>query len=329
MQSVALPWTAAAHVAAGQSIVLGVVSLWGWVAAAGWFGRWQFERSLRYDAAAAQATPDRALARPGLAERFFRLPGALLRDPLAGIIEKELRSLARTPRFRMVFAMGFTFGLAVWFPLIATRHADGPQTGRGWFLTVVCVYALTLLGQVSYWNCFGFDRSATALYFAAPLSMAQVLAGKNIAAGIYIYLEVLIVITVTAALGLLEGFGAAFETLGVIGICALYMLALGNFGSVRYPRGLSGERVAHGGGRGFQGFLFLIYPVALAPVGMAYVARYAFESDVAFGVVLAIAAVIGGVFYWIALDSAVKSAGREKERIIQELSQSDGPVVRD
>jgi ABC-2 type transport system permease protein len=48
MQSVALPWTAAAHVAAGQSIVLGVVSLWGWVAAAGWFGRWQFERSLRY-----------------------------------------------------------------------------------------------------------------------------------------------------------------------------------------------------------------------------------------------------------------------------------------
>ena len=49
-----------------------------------------------------------------------------------------------------------------------------------------------------------------------------------------------------------------------MGICALYMLALGNLGSVRYPRGLSGERVAHGG-RGFQGFLFLIYPVALAP----------------------------------------------------------------
>ena len=329
MQSVALPWTAAAHVAAGQAVVLGVLSLCGWVAAAGWFGRWQFERSLRYDAAAAHATPDRALARPGLAERFFRLPGALLRDPLAGIVEKELRSLARTPRFRMVFAMGFTFGLAVWFPLIATRHTDGPQLGRGWFLTVVCVYALTLLGQVSYWNCFGFDRSATALYFAAPLSMTQVLAGKNIAAMVYIYLEVLIVTAVTAALGLSAGLGSAVEAVVVIGICALYMLALGNFGSVRYPRGLSGERVAHGGGRGFQGFLFLIYPVALAPVGMAYVARYAFDSGVAFGVVLAIAAIIGGVFYWIALESAVKAAGREKERIIQELSQSDGPVVRD
>ena len=77
-------------------------------------GGWQFERNLRYDATAAQATPDRALARPGIAERFFRMPGAV-HDPLAGIVEKELRSLARTPRFRMVFAMGFTFGLAVWF----------------------------------------------------------------------------------------------------------------------------------------------------------------------------------------------------------------------
>jgi ABC-2 type transport system permease protein len=329
IQNVALPWTAAAHVAVGQSIAPGVLSLCGWVVVAGWFGRWQFERNLRYDATAAQATPDRALARPGIAERFFRLPGLLLRDPLAGIVEKELRSLARTPRFRMVFAMGFTFGLAVWFPLIATRNMDGPRAGSSWFLTVVCVYALTLLGQVSYWNCFGFDRSAAALYFAAPLSMTQVLAGKNIAALIYIYLEVLMVIAVTVALGLASGPGAAVETLIVMGICALYMLALGTLGSVRYPRGLSGERVAHGGGRGFQGFLFLIYPVALMPVGLAYLTRYAFENEVLFGVVLAIAAAIGGVFYWIALESAVKSAGRERERIIQELSQSDGPVVRD
>jgi hypothetical protein len=50
---------------------------------------------------------------------------------------------------------------------------------------------------------------------------------------------------------------------------------------------------------------------------------------VVFAVVLAISGVIGGVFYWIALESAVKTAGSERERIVQELSQSDGPVVRD
>jgi hypothetical protein len=59
-----------------------------------------------------------------------------------------------------------------------------------YFLTIVCVYALTLLGGVTYWNCFGFDRSAAAFYFAAPLSIAQVLVAKNIVSLIFIYLEV-------------------------------------------------------------------------------------------------------------------------------------------
>ena len=143
------------------------VRLWRWLA--GWFGRWQFERNLRYDAMAAQATPGApdAARRLAIAEWFYRLPSLLWRDPLAAIVEKELRSLARTPRFRTVFIMGFTFGLVVWFPVVASQ-TRASASRRSWFLTVVCVYALTLLGQVSYWNCFGFDRSAAAFYFAAP-----------------------------------------------------------------------------------------------------------------------------------------------------------------
>jgi ABC-2 type transport system permease protein len=327
IQTVALPWTAAAHASIGISGALGLLSLCAWVAAAGWFGRRQFERGLRYDPAAAQAARDvRGKSR---AERFFRLPSLVLPDPLAAIVEKELRSLARTPRFRTVFIMGFTFGLAVWFPVVAGRRAgmDGGGPDHSWFLTIVCIYGLTLLGQVSYWNCFGFDRGAAALYFAAPPPMSRVLAGKNVAALIYIYLEVLMIIAVTAALRLSAGWGQAIETLVVMGICALYMLGLGNLGSVHYPRGLSSDRISHGGGRGFQGFLFLIYPVALLPVGLAYLARYAFESDIIFGLFLAIAAIIGGVFYWIALESADNAAGRRREQIVQELSQSDGPVV--
>ena len=86
--------------------------------------------------------------------------------------------------------------------------------------------------------------------------------------------------------------------------------------------------MSQGGGRGFQGFLFLIYPMALLPVGLAYVARYAFESEVMFGLVLAFRGRHRGVFYWIALESAVNAAGRRREQILQELSRSDGPVVR-
>jgi ABC-2 type transport system permease protein len=328
MQTVLLPWTAMAHAAIGQSAAPAAISLCGWTALAGWFGRWQFERNLRYDAAAAQAAREPvASSRVPITERFFRMPAIFLPDPVAGIVEKELRSLARTPRFRTVFIMGFTFGLAVWFPTIAVRGAGEVRQGSPWFLTVVCAYALMLLGQVSYWNCFGFDRGAAALYFAAPLSLGQVLAAKNIAALVYIYLEVILVVVVTSVLRLTAGLAPAVETLVVMGVCALYMLAMGNLSSVHYPRGLSGERVSQGGGRGFQGFLFLLYPIALLPVGLAYLARYAFDSEIMFGLILAIAAIIGGVFYWIAMESAVNAAGRLREKIVQELSQSDGPVV--
>lgn len=326
MQTIALPWTEAAWAALGQMSIAAFASLGLWTAAAWWFGRWQFERGLRHDPTAAQAAGPRETGlRASTAERLYRLPGRIWRDPLAAVIEKELRSLARTPRFRTVFIMGFTFGLAVWFPVVAGRRSGGPDTS--WFLTVVCVYALTLLGQVSYWNCFGFDRSATAFYFAAPVEIGRVFAAKNIAALIYIYLEVVMVIGVTAALRLSAGWRTVVETLVVMGICASYLLALGNWGSVRYPRGLSGDRAAQGGGRGFQGFLFLIYPTALLPVGLAYLARYAFDSEAIFAMALAIAAIIGGVFYRIALETAVKTAVERREQMVQELSQGEGPVA--
>ena len=56
------------------------------------------------------------------ADRFFRLPSLVLPDPLAAIVEKELRSLARTPRFRTVFIMGFTFGLADYAAMLAVNE---------------------------------------------------------------------------------------------------------------------------------------------------------------------------------------------------------------
>jgi len=66
-----------------------------------------------------------------LSESFYRFPASLWRDPLAAIVEKELRSLARTPRYRMVFVMGFSFGLMVWLPMILGGRANR-HTGLGW-----------------------------------------------------------------------------------------------------------------------------------------------------------------------------------------------------
>jgi hypothetical protein len=153
---------------------------------------------------------------------------------------------------------------------------------------------------------------------------------KNIASLIFVYIEVVILGALTQALPLGMGPGKVVETLVVVGVCALYMLAFGNVSSVEYPHALKPERVTRGGASSrFQALVFVLYPLALLPVFLAYLARYALRSQIAFAAVLTFAAVLGCVVYWIALDSAVGSAARHRERILQELSGGEGPVAAD
>jgi ABC-2 type transport system permease protein len=325
-----LPWVAAAGAVMGQSVWQSLLVIAAWTLAAAWFGRTQFDRNLRYDAMAAQATPlDRVpSAKPSWSDRLYRLPSLIFGDPLAVLIEKELRSLARTPRFRMVFVMGFTFGVMVWLPFVLGRQAERSGVIEQNFLAMVCVYALTLLGQVTYWNCFGFDRSAVQIYFAAPPGISLTLQAKNIASMVIIYVEVLVLTGLTWALHIGVGFGKVVETWLVVAVCSLYMLAFGNISSVHYPRALSPERVSQGGASSrFQALVFILYPLALLPVFLAYLARYAFGSQSVFVVVLGFAAVLGGVLYWMAMESAVDTAGKNRERILQDLSRGEGPVA--
>jgi ABC-2 type transport system permease protein len=184
-----------------------------------------------------------------------------------------------------------------------------------------------MLGQVTYWNCFGFDRSATLFYFAAPQPISQVLIGKNIAAMAFVYLDVAILSAVVGAFRLTAGWGQVVEALLVVGICAVYMLGLGNMASVNYPRPLNPESVSRGGSSGrSQGLMLMFYPLALLPVFLAYLARWALNSELAFIAVLAIAAVIGGIVYWIGLDSAVTAAGAKREQLFKALTQGEGPI---
>ena len=73
--------------------------------------------------------------------------------------------------------------------------------------------------------------------------------------------------------------------------------------------------------------MFFVYPLALVPALLAYWARYAFRSQLAFYLLLSFAAGLGAIVYWIALDSAVKAAEQRREQIITVLSRNDGPVM--
>jgi ABC-2 type transport system permease protein len=322
------PWSATVRIAFGHEMLYGGLILIAWTVAAFAFGRRQFERSLRYDAQAT-AGPKKNDRTQSRLEPFYRLPALFLPDPAAAIVEKELRSLSRTPRFRMVFIMGFSFGLIVWLPIsFGTQQGTQSSLIAEHYLTIVSVYALTLLGQVSYLNTFGFDRSAAQIYFSAPVSMASSLASKNIAVVLWMIVEMLAVTLASFVLRIRITPESIVEAFVVTAIVAAYLLAMGNLSSVHFPRAMNPERVSQGGAANrMQALIFLFYPIALLPVFLAFWARQVFQSQIFFSAILAFAAVLGAVVYWISMDSAVTTVVQRREKILMELSRGEGPVA--
>jgi ABC-2 type transport system permease protein len=227
-----------------------------------------------------------------------------------------------------VFIMGFTFGLLVWLPLIMGRGQMRNAGVADNFLVVVSLYAFTLLGQVSYWNSFGFDRSAAQAWFVMPVPLARTLFGKNLAAALFIFLEVAAVTAACLLMRIHIAPARLLEAFLVTPVAALYMLSLGNLSSVHFPRPMTPERVSQGGSANrFQGLLFLLYPFALLPILLAYLARWALASSLAFYMVLGFAAVLGIAVYWISMESAVDAGRARRELLLAELARGEGPVV--
>lgn len=320
------PWSAAASLASGRFSGVHVAALLAWTGLAWIFGRLQFEKGLRFDAAESNATPPAAASKTGLWGRAVRWPALIFRDPLAALIEKEIRFLARAPRFRLVFTMGFTFGLVIWLPMSFGR--DG---GQGFlaenYLTMVSLYAMLLLGDVCFWNIFGFDRSAAQAYWVMPVRFSTVLMGKNVAALFFVFLDITIIVAVCALLRRPMTPLSVAEAYAVSIVVALYMTALGNVTSTAMPRAVNPSKAMRSGSAGrLQAMLLLLYPVAAVPALLAYGARYAFRSEAAFFAVLGVSALAGCAMYWVGLDSALENAVNKKEQILTALSQGEGLI---
>jgi len=321
------PWTAAGRLALGGSAALDWVVLGAWTLAAFLFGRWQFSRSLRLDAAAAGSAARPVPRSSAWTNRLYRLPERFLPDPLAALVGKELRSLFRTPRFRLVFFMGFTFGLLIWAPLWQNhrvRFLPAPED----LSVLVSVYALLLLSEVVFWNVLGFDRAAVQLYFAVPAPFSTVLLGKNLAAVIVVALEVTLITTACLAVRLPVTAGKILETYAVLLILSMYLTAAGNLSSLYWARPVDPD---HAWGRTSRGrshaLMVLVFPLLGLPVVGAYVARHVFQSQVVFAAVLAVVALIGVTVYRAALRAAAQRAERERETLLAVLLPGAGPVA--
>ena len=262
------PWTVAGGLALGARWPLGWTALAGWLALAWWYGRWQFARSLRFDARARRAGEYAAGERPAWMDRFFRWPAVVFRDPMAAMVEKELRSLARTPRFRLVFLMGFTFGPLIWMPMSLGHGMQADSLLVTNYLTLVSAYALILLGDVTFWNALGLDRSAAQLYYLLPAPFGRILAAKNLAAVFVVLVEVTAV--TLACLALRMPFSGREDRRSVRGDLGAEPLPAGHgqpqLGLLSGGRSLRANLAPQFGGALPRVAGSVLYPVAAAPV---------------------------------------------------------------
>jgi ABC-2 type transport system permease protein len=322
------PWTATANLILGNRFWPSLAVLSAWTVGTLIFGRRQFSQTLAFDSDASNASDSRGGRRSWWIEWFYRLPSAVLKDPLGALVEKEVRSLMRSPRFRLVFLMGFTFGLVIWLPMVFV-----PQGLLGGFfvrnyLTVVCVYALMLMSEVCFWNAFGFDRSAAQFYFLAPVPFRRVMAGKNVTALFFMLLEIAMVTALCALLRMPLGLRRFAEAYSVAAVVMIFLFSAGNLLSIRQARGVNpGNSFRTGAAGRLQAMLFAIYPATFAPVLLAYLARYAFDSQAALFVVLSLDAIVGLMVYRVVLDWAVRTADLTRETMIAALSAGDGPIA--
>jgi ABC-2 type transport system permease protein len=120
---------------------------------------------------------------------------------------------------------------------------------------------------------------------------------------------------------------SVLETFAVVTVLSVFLFAIGNIVSTRYPRPVDpAQSWRNASGGKIQILLLLVYPVIGSPVLLAYGARYAFEEELVFYGVLGLDLLIGIVTYFVSLESAAVYAEKHSEEITQALSRSHGPV---
>ena len=321
-----LPWVSAAHVLSGSGDWKDWLSAILWVAAAYAFGRWQFERSLRFDQEAARSAGDSGAKESGVVESFFRIPGRVLPDPIGAMVEKEIRSLLRSPRFRLLFIMGFSFGLLIWLPMMFGRK--NPSVMASYFLVIICAYAITLLSEVLVWNTLGYDRSAAQFYWLVPMPPRYLMIAKNLTALLLIFLQILIITAICLVFRLPVTIRMFADAVLVCMLLMVLLMSVGNYSSLRFPRAVDPrESWKRSAATKFQALLLLLYPVLAIPFAFAYWARTVWEAQWPFYTVIGFVGISAITAYSLSLDSAERIAIDEKERILNLLGQGEDPMA--
>lgn len=195
------------------------------------------------------------------------------------------------------------------------------------YLPAVNTYGLLIIGETLLWNTFGFDRRAAQLYFVCPVSLKTVFLAKNIVA---VSLVALMTMLIWLAGGLLRSFLRVQDlaaSLLLTAVLTVFFLAFGNFTSVWMPRPIDPNQAMKNQNNAKASALLLLGAALLViPIGLAVVARWAFNAEWAFFAVLLADLLAGIILYQVATDSAIERAERDREQMLRLLAGDSDPV---
>jgi hypothetical protein len=147
----------------------------------------------------------------------------------------------------------------------------------------MALYDLMMMGRMTYWNPFGFDRSAAQGYFCWPIRFRDALIARNIAVA-FLLTPQKVASSLVGRVARLAWSPARFiETVAVILIASLYWFSVGNICFVRVPRAMDPEKMNQMANRA-QALSIWTAPFLLFPIALAYWARAVFESELVFSV---------------------------------------------
>jgi ABC-2 type transport system permease protein len=323
-RGLATPWQVTAALSLGAFSAMNLAVMAGWIFLSFIWARRQFQKGLLHEESfrggvLPRESRKQAASSPLLFTRFFR-------DPMANLLQKELQSLTRMPRFRVVFGMACVFGVIVFVPM--TLGHGGATFIKNNFLPMVNLYGMLMLSDVLLLNIFGLDRKSAQLFFVAPVSFRAVLQAKNVAALFAIAAQTMVVLLFVLLFRVpLSLFGVA-SSISVSAVVAVYLLSAGNLLSVSTPRAIDpSSTMRKQAGAKMQLWTLLCTLGMAVLVAFPFLARWAFQKDWTFFAVLLLEFVIGLIVYRIALDSAVELGLRNREQMVDALSKGPSPVA--
>jgi len=160
----------------------------------------------------------------------------VLRDPLAALLEREIRYFFRNGM--LVLNALVPLILPLFFMSISDKRPDKgleKLTALDLWFPAMIGYA-TLIISAHNFNSFAYDHRGAQTFFTAPIRVRDALLAKNLFAGSVLLVEALLLLGLFAVLGRAPGPASFVSSFLALGFLFLLNASVGNLISVMFPR---------------------------------------------------------------------------------------------